>query len=250
MKGVINASNEELGAWVDRCEKAAFWSGVLVIVGLVVEVVLAYRQGPPNSFEGIWGPVIADAMVAAGVAGEILFSRIGASRQRELQRRADIKVAELNDRAAAAEERTAKIEKLTTWRRVSASQISKIADAVRGTVTGLSVTVESQRADAEAFLFSQDLIKVFREAGVEPTKIRWGENEFLGATGFDAWITGGSEGDVTGIATAFMDSRVKLFPWYAPDMSRGRILATMPAFEPRPDLYIFVCPKPPPSLDF
>jgi len=92
INGVINATNDELRESRDSCERAAEWGGIAVVSGLVIEVILAACHPPFDSFAGIWGAVIADSLVAIGVAGEVLFSRMGSARQRELQRRSDERV--------------------------------------------------------------------------------------------------------------------------------------------------------------
>jgi hypothetical protein len=114
-KGVKNATDDQLAISVESCERAAIWGGLAVIAGLVVEVVLAIHQASTplsfDSFEGTWGAVIADSLVALGVSAEVFFSRVGMSRQRELQRRSDRKLADAIERAAEANERAAKLEK-------------------------------------------------------------------------------------------------------------------------------------------
>jgi hypothetical protein len=67
---------------------------------LIIEVALAIKHPPFDSFVGIWGSVIADSLVALGVFGELLFSAMGSKRHGELQRRSKIMVAELNNDTA------------------------------------------------------------------------------------------------------------------------------------------------------
>ena len=157
INGVMNATDDELRESVESCERAALWGGIAVVAGLVIKVVLAFNHAPFDSFEGIWGAVIADSMVALGVAAEILCSRLGFSRQYELQRRSDEKIAEANTIAAQAtkdaadaRERTALLEKLTAFRRLSEGNRKAIADAVLPIVTRLDVLIEWQNGDTEA----------------------------------------------------------------------------------------------------
>ena len=60
INGVMNATDDELRESVESCERAALCGGVAVVAGLVVEVVLAFHHAPFDSFEGIWGAVVAD----------------------------------------------------------------------------------------------------------------------------------------------------------------------------------------------
>jgi hypothetical protein len=131
INGVMNATDDELRESVESCELAALCGGVAVVAGLVIEVVLALRHAPFDSFEGTWGAVVADSLVALGVANEILFSRLGFSRQYELQRRSDEKVAEAKTTAAHAKERAADLEKEAALLRFQLDQeVSKNARPV------------------------------------------------------------------------------------------------------------------------
>ncbi len=144
MSSADDDGDDELKGAVSKNETLAEWGGVAVIFGLVVEVVLtaAYRHG---SIIEAWGPVFSDALIALGVAAEILFARKARSKAEVLQRRSDNRVAEartiaahaheraavLEKEAAEARERTAEIEKLTAWRRIAPEQYSSIAKAIR-----------------------------------------------------------------------------------------------------------------------
>ena len=86
-------------------ETLAEWGGAAVVFGLIVEVVLTatYRHG--ELFVEAWGPVLADALIALGVAAEVLFSRRARSKAETLQRLSDEKIAEAKARAAEANQR-------------------------------------------------------------------------------------------------------------------------------------------------
>lgn len=103
--GVINASDGELEVAASACETWAKWCGAAVVLGLIIEVALAAKHPPFDSFVGIWGSVIADRLVALGVFGELLFSAMGSKRHGELQRRSKLIVAELNTQARTANAR-------------------------------------------------------------------------------------------------------------------------------------------------
>jgi len=127
--GVINASDEDLGHSSESCERWAVGSALAVIVGLVLEVGIAFTHPPFDSFGEHWGSAIADILVALGVAGEVLFSRMGSSRQNELTRRssdklanaeflamdAQRKLAEAQTKLADANDRLVKAETEQSW---------------------------------------------------------------------------------------------------------------------------------------
>src|ERR1039457_3644083 len=92
--GVRNATDNELDVAVSACEKNAIYCGGLVVFGLLVEVFLAVKHPPYDSFFGQWGAVVADSLVAVGVLGEVLFSARGSRCQSELQHRSNVKLSD------------------------------------------------------------------------------------------------------------------------------------------------------------
>jgi hypothetical protein len=244
--GIMNATNEELNQSVEACERTAEFSGIAVVVGLVVEVVLACRHASPDSFEGIWGSVIADSLVALGVAAEILFSKMGSARQRELQRRSDITVAEANERAqqaiedaAETRERAAKIEQLTAWRHVPKEKHEDLVAFLRQVDVSILLLVEYQNGDAEAFSYACEIANVFKEAGIE---VRGGANSYIGVPVFGLHISGSAEINMASMVKALEDSRIPFGG--VRDVSAMAMLRG----DPRPNLYMFVAPKMPPTL--
>jgi hypothetical protein len=152
INGVINATNDELRESIESCERAAEQGGIAVIIGLVIEVALAACHPPFDSFAGIWGAVIADSLVALGVAGEVLFSRMGSARQRELQRRSDEKVAEAEARASEANQRAQEaileLAKFRAPRILTGRQIRQIAEKLKQ-FSGTEYDVALQSNDPE-----------------------------------------------------------------------------------------------------
>jgi hypothetical protein len=92
----INESRAEWGAWA-------------IVVGLVLEVIIALTVSFDIDKKWIdnWGAVIADCLIALGVYAEIHFGRKASGASRELQQRSDIKIAEANARAEEAIARAA-----------------------------------------------------------------------------------------------------------------------------------------------
>jgi hypothetical protein len=90
----MKASEEELEASVESCEAWTWGCGGLIVVGLLAEFVLAIFHPPYDSFWERWVPAAGSALIALGVAGEILFARMGFARQSELQRQTNRQLAE------------------------------------------------------------------------------------------------------------------------------------------------------------
>lgn len=243
---IANEGDEDvLKASIARNESLAEWGGAAVVFGLIIEVVLtaAFRHG--ESFIEAWGPVLADVLVALGVAAEILFARKARLQAETLQRRSDEKVAEANERAATAireaeeaRERTAQVEKLTAWRRVSLEQSRQIADAIRGEMTpDLNVHIESERGDPEAFSYAFDLHKIFKEAGVK--EVSGTANSWTGWQKFGLWVAAFPGINLPLIMEAFDKAGIHMnagkLPFGLPTAAQG--------------LYIFVAPKLPLHFD-
>jgi hypothetical protein len=79
MSSANDEGDDELREGMAKSKARAQWGGAAVVFGLVIEVVLAAAY--PN------GPVFADALVALGVASEILFAAKARSKSETLQRR-------------------------------------------------------------------------------------------------------------------------------------------------------------------
>ena len=108
--GVMKATDDELRLSVESSERTAEIGSIALLVGLVVEMFLAVLRPQSDSFARIWGRFVADLFVFLGVGAEVLFSRMGAARQHELQRRSDEQLGVTQKEAADARERTAVTE--------------------------------------------------------------------------------------------------------------------------------------------
>ena len=91
----MNKTDQALKDAIARDERRALWSAGAVVFGLVLEVGFAAAfHAPPETMLSHWGPVVADASVALGVAGEVLFGRKARTASEELTRRSEERVAE------------------------------------------------------------------------------------------------------------------------------------------------------------
>lgn len=125
----MNKSDDELKRDVSRFHGFAEWGAWIVVAALIAEVAVAFllndREYPLTVR---WASIGANAFIAAGVAAEILFGRKASSAQDELQRRADIRVAEANARAKQAE---LELARLQAPRLLTVSQVETIGEGLR-----------------------------------------------------------------------------------------------------------------------
>lgn len=186
MSSPNDGSDDELREAVSKNETRAELGGAAVVFGLVVEVVLTatYRHG--KSIIEVWGPVFADALIALGVAAEILFARKARSKAEALQHRLDAQVTiaqrDANiaaERAAlleveagrlrlaldATREETARISQGLASRHVSEPQKALIASILRGNRFQLLI-VSRGSGEEEIGRYIEELADAFRAAGI------------------------------------------------------------------------------------
>jgi hypothetical protein len=136
---------------------------------LIIEIALAAKHLPFDSFVGIWGSVIADSLVALGVFGELLFSAMGSKRLGELQRRSKIMVAELNMQACEANVRAAEADRARAELEVKLQPRSlnqeqwDLIQGLRGKLASVNIASET---DAETCWFAGQIRDAFFSAGI------------------------------------------------------------------------------------
>lgn len=119
MKSEINLRES-----IERNTFRANLSAWLIVAGVVVEIVQAV-------FARQIGNTLPDAMIALGIAGEILFDRNAARAAGTLQQQSDERIAELN--AAVEQERLARvmIEKRLLDRRLYGDRCDRVTSALK-----------------------------------------------------------------------------------------------------------------------
>jgi hypothetical protein len=126
-----DAIEDKLKEGEDRDDTLAKLGGVAVVLGLLAEVWLAFKFAKGVSVLEQWGPVVADVLVAAGVATEILFAARARSKAEARKLLSDSKVAEANERAAEAnrkaEEAALELAKFKAPRIFSNEQLYRVA---------------------------------------------------------------------------------------------------------------------------
>ena len=231
----LRASSELDELWGVRC----VWA---VVVGLVLEAVLAVIHMSYDSIAGRWGSFVADALVALGVFGELRFSERVRRRDHELDRRSNERVAQAEQKAADTNERAAEIEKIAAWRRISPAQHERLVTALQSATRPLDVLIQTQRDDPEAFTYAREIGRAFRDAGVA---IRWGQNSFLGSTPvFGILISVDPKFDSGDFVQLFQSAGLQVIVDNQPPAARST------GHSPTPNLYLFVAPKPPPDFTF
>lgn len=214
-----------------------------------MEVALATSHSAYDGFVNRWGSVLTTSLVAIGVFGEIQFGRMGYRREHELKLRSDEKFAAANviaeqarKEAAEARERTALIEKLTAWRRISKEQYRQIVGGIKPKASTLDVLIQHEHGDTEACSYALDIAHALLNAGVEKEKVRFGANSFIGQTVF-------------GVATALsMDCNTLVLDIFRQAGVPLKIIypttdGILPHNERQPNWYIFVGPKPLPPYE-
>lgn len=248
-KGTKYAQDDELERGSSSCEHWAIGFGIVVVVSVIVEFVLAVIHPSYDSPWNRWGSAGADVLIAVGIVGEVAFGMLDGRIQTELRRRSDDRVAEANTiaaqankEAAGARERTAEIERLTAWRRIDAAFHQKLAIAFRDTAPFLKLRIEYQMGDLEALTYAKDFAQTFDELGIE--QIVFLANAHIGVTftgGVAVEIDECEQGEALRQAclTAFgVDIKPK-------DFGRRHFDPGLP----KPNMYMFFGPKPPVGQD-
>lgn len=140
-----NETRSEFGAWA-------------IVVGLVIEVILAIAFRSDKSFIENWAPVLADCLIALGVYCEIHFGRKVKTAAEELQRLSDEKIAETEARASEAnqkaQEASLELAKFRAPRILAGQQMVRAAEKLKQfSGTEYDVALHSNDPELMAFLF-------------------------------------------------------------------------------------------------
>jgi hypothetical protein len=133
--GTIYASDDQLEEGTSSCELWGIACAVIVVLSVVFEFVLAIFHPPYDSPWQRWGSAVADALIALGIIGEVLFGMWSGHIQTELRDRSNKRVADSALRAAEANERAAEaqlaLEKLRMPRSLTVEQQESITEAMK-----------------------------------------------------------------------------------------------------------------------
>ncbi|WP_158928863.1 hypothetical protein [Acidisphaera sp. S103] len=168
--GTTNATDDAIENASSSCERWEWWCAVVVVVSVAAEFALASVHPSYDSLWNRWGSAAADALIAIGIVGEVLFGRMDGRYQTELRRRSTVKLAEAVQVAAAAEVRAAE-----------ANARSAEVDLKR---TELEARLQPRMTDQRQFDLIQELrgklpeISIIHNATAEP---RWFANSLRDA---------------------------------------------------------------------
>jgi hypothetical protein len=137
--------SSKFGDLISTNEGRAELAGIAVVLGLLLEVFLAFKFRTHKSPLEEWGPLLADALIAAGVFLELYFGR-------KASNESDQRVAAANERAAKAELAAQELRGRFAWRAINAEQKTKLREMLHGKVAE-KIWVQGLKTDPEAEVF-------------------------------------------------------------------------------------------------
>lgn len=105
--GTMNAAEDAIESASSSCERWEWGCASVVVLSVVAELVLASIHPSYDSPWNRWGSAIADALIALGIVGEVLFGRMDGRYQTELRKRSNARLADAIATGAAAERQAA-----------------------------------------------------------------------------------------------------------------------------------------------
>jgi hypothetical protein len=109
----MNAAEDMIENASSSCERWEWACAAVVVLAVVAELVLAVVHPSYDSPWNRWGTGIADALIALGIVGEVLFGRMDGRYQTELRRRSNGLLSEAVADAGEAHERAGRAELAT-----------------------------------------------------------------------------------------------------------------------------------------
>jgi hypothetical protein len=158
--GTINATENELEGASESCERWSIWCGALVIISIAAEFVIAIAQPPYSLFLKL--SAVADAGIAIGIVGEVMFGIRNNRIQTELRKRSNVALAAANERAANADLARAELEAKLLPRMLNQEQWDVI-QGLRGRFAAISIAYET---DAETHWFAQQIRDALFSVGI------------------------------------------------------------------------------------
>jgi hypothetical protein len=118
--GTKKASTDELERASSSCECAGVWCGVLVVVCVVAELIIAWYDPGYETFLKL--SLVPDAGIGLGIIGEVLFGMRNSRIQTELRERSNRALAAAVKDAADARKETEFLRERLAWRTISWEQ--------------------------------------------------------------------------------------------------------------------------------
>jgi hypothetical protein len=249
--GIINAADSQLEKASESCERWEWGGAGLVVVAVIAEFIIAGVHPLYDSFWEQWGSAIADAVIAFGIIGEVLFSARDGKIQTELRKRSNEKLSEAITRAAALEtdaaelrKRAADLEQITAWRKISPQEKERMIEILKPDASGLRVFFEYQNGDMETYMHAVELAKIFVAAGAEISGHQpnvWLDTRYGLSLSVSPDITSSAVSDAFKIperSPTFSAQWQPLKMW------------PVPHSQPRPNVHVAVYTRPPPLSMF
>lgn len=149
----LRSRYERNSAWAERL-------ALLILVGLAVEIVAVFFLKKPL-FEGAL-TIAANALILAGVWGELLFERRAREAGDGIVAEANARAAEANERASKADLARTELEAQLSPRMLNQEQWDLI-QSLKGKFETINIAYET---DAESCWFAAELQKAFSLAGI------------------------------------------------------------------------------------
>jgi hypothetical protein len=175
--GTTYAAENQLEDASSSCELWGIWCGVLVVGSVFAEFVIAGVHPPYDSFLEQWGSASADAAIALGIVGEVMFGMWNNRIQTELRKRSNDKLGAAEKAASEANERAAQLgkeaaearlefERLRSQlapRRLTTEQFNKIVESLQG--RKLYAVIAFVDSDPETYVYAADICSALIASG-------------------------------------------------------------------------------------
>jgi hypothetical protein len=169
--GMMNATDAQLEGGSSSCERWEWGCAGLVVLAVVTELIIVWVHPPYDSTLNEWGTALADAAIAIGIVGEVIFSRKDARIQTELRNRSNRRLGAAVQSAAEANLKAEQLRKAMAWRHLEKGPFLKSVGEISG-----DAHIAYVRDDPETFHFTQELQMLLSEAGwrlPDPQPIRY-----------------------------------------------------------------------------
>jgi hypothetical protein len=168
--GAISAAESQLEDASSSCERWAIFCGGIVVISVVGEFILSAVHPAYDSPWEKWGSALADALIALGIVGEVMFGMWNNRIQTELRSRSNKKLGnaekasgEAKERAANADLARIKLEAQLAPRSLTKEQFDQL-QTLRGKVPAVSITSAS---DFETTRFAAEIALALQIAEVD-----------------------------------------------------------------------------------
>ena len=150
---------------LSRLRSWVLWGAIAVLVGLIMEVWLAFAFHKGEGFWETYGSVIATGLIALGVLAETIFGHKGDAVSGALQALAEQRTAEANARAAEANLQVERLKAEFRPRVLTLAQREKLKELQNH----LSEAVVIWSPDAESAGFAWQIRRALEDSGIMVT---------------------------------------------------------------------------------